>query len=49
MELNNLNIELPNYARPNDWWLDENLNYYVLNILQVLMILLKEKMKKMKI
>lgn len=25
----NLNIELPNYARPNDWWLEENVNYYV--------------------
>lgn len=25
----NLNIKFPNYARPNDWWLEENLNYYV--------------------
>lgn len=25
----NFGIEFPNYARPNDWWLEENLNYYV--------------------
>ena len=25
----NLGIDFPNYARPNDWWLQENLNFYV--------------------
>lgn len=25
----NLGIKFPNYARPNDWWLEADLNYYV--------------------
>lgn len=27
----NLNIELTNYARPNDWWLDDEMNLYLDN------------------
>lgn len=30
----NLNIQLTNYARPNDWWLDEDADLYVKNFKQ---------------